>query len=912
MILKTKTPDIDKFMGIKKLMLLQFFLVISLFTFAQQGTIKGLVTDRKNHEPLVGATIMLEGTTTGTVTDFDGHYRLERIAPGTYTVRCSFISYETIFKEKVIIAPGQVQEINFELGGSTVEIDDVKVVAQANRRSENILLLEQKNSVVATQAIGAQEISRKGVSDAEGAVTKVSGISKQEGVKNVFVRGLGDRFNSTSLNGFPVSSEDPEYKNISLDFFASDMIEAVEVSKVFGTGMAGDVGGAGINISSKKLAKDSEFGVDVSVGLNTKTVSEKFLQLDGVNAFGYANKKQGPSDLTQYAFHNSLDPSKQDFQLNQNYSVSGGKKFLLGANKNPYRFYIMGMYSTDYSYTDGAVRNTLTTGTIFRDQDLDKYTQNTSHMVMANMDYNFKDQTITYNGLYLHTNTQSVGDYFGKDSETFQEIEYDYLGLMRRQQANDNTLIVNQLMWNRHLSDRLSLSAGASYNRVVGNEPDRRINYLSSHGDDVLLPTKSNGRQQRYFSEVKEDDINPKIDFSYQLTKDPDNKSVINFGYNGRFADRSFEAIEYDHGVINQPELNLYNFHLDDVFNQEGLDNGTFAQDRHKQTYSVDKYINAGYGEIVYDFSEKFTGIAGIRADKVNLKVKSGDIEPEIDELYILPSLNLKYNLTEKNSLRLGASRTYTLPQDKEISPFRYVGPVWKSQGNPNLEPATNYNLDLKWDYYISSDELLSVTGFYKYIKDPISRVEKASAGGYLTYDNIADHATIGGVELEVRKNILNDVSGSTGKSNKLSVGINGSYIITDVKLEDKNDIDFTNSWSELEGAAPGIINADLSYNLRKNNFSLTNSLVLNYFSERIYTIGTQGYQDIKEEGMTMLDFVASARLNKHWGMDLKARNLLNPGFRLKREGNDENLGSIILSDYKKGVLISLGISYNL
>lgn len=906
-------------MGIKKTIILQLFLSISLLSLAQQeATIKGLVTDVKTKEPLVGATVMLEGTMTGTVTDFDGAYAIQRVKPGTYKIRCSFISYETILKEKVTVAPGQILEIDFELKESNVEIEDVKVVAQANRRSENMLLLEQKNSIVATQAISAQEIARKGVSNAEAAVAKVSGISKQEGVKNVFVRGLGDRFNSTFLNGFPVPSEDPEYKNISLDFFASDMIESVGVNKVFGARMDGDVGGAKIDISSKKLITDSEFGVDASVGMNTKTVTEEFLKLDGGNTFGYARKEGGTSDLSRYNFPNSLDPDKQDFQLDQNYTIAGGKRLLLGANKNPYRVYVLGMYSTDYSYTEGVIRNTTTTGTVFQDQQFDKYTQNTSHMVMASMDYRFKNQTISYNGLYIHTNIQSVGDYFGKNGEVFQDVpEYDFQGLLRRQQTNDNTLLVNQLIWDKPLSNRLSLNVGASYNRVDGNEPDRRMNYLSYRGNNTLTLTGGAGRQLRYFSGVKENDINPKIGFTYQLTEDEDNKSAIHFGYDGRFIDRSFEAIEYDHSVKNQTELNRNDLRLDDVFNQEKLDNTAFTLLRNVDKYSVDKYINSGYGEVIYEFNKKLTGIAGIRAEQVNLKVNSslnnGGIpgESKIDQFYILPSINLRYDLTEKSSFRLGVSRTYTLPQDKEISPYRYVYVNFNSQGNATLEPATNYNLDLKWDYYLSSDELLSINGLFKYIQDPISRVEKASAGGYLTYDNISDHATIYGVEMEIRKNIFKTGGTDDGISNKLSAGINASYIVTDVKLEDKNDIDFTNNESKLEGAAPGIINADLSYSLSKNNFSLTNSFVLNYFSERIYTIGANGYQDIMEKGLPILDFVTVAKLNKHWGINVKARNLLNPSFRLSREPNTGS-ESVILSDYKKGVSFSFGVSYDL
>ena len=105
--------------------------------------------------------------------------------------------------------------------------------------------------------------------------------------------------------------------------------------------------------------------------------------------------------------------------------------------------------------------------------------------------------------------------------------------------------------------------------------------------------------------------------------------------------------------------------------------------------------------------------------DKGNSKGKNN-----IRKNYFLPSLNIRYRLNDKNALRLGLSKTYTLPQSKEISPYRYVGVNFKSQGNANLKPSDNYNIDLKWDFNPTSTELISVTAFYKMIKNPISRIE--------------------------------------------------------------------------------------------------------------------------------------------------------------------------------------------
>ena len=256
--------------------------------------------------------------------------------------------------------------------------------------------------------------------------------------------------------------------------------------------------------------------------------------------------------------------------------------------------------------------------------------------------------------------------------------------------------------------------------------------------------------------------------------------------------------------------------------------------------------------------------------------------------------------------MRLGASKTYTLPQSKEISPYRYVGVNFSSQGNTKLKPSDNYNVDLKWDFNPTPTELISLTAFYKYIKNPISRIEVASAGGYLSYENIADHATVAGAEIEVRKNIFTHSIGVNGDgANRLSLGLNTSYIYTNAKMP----LATVTTGSQLEGAAPWIANFDLSYNYAKGDFSLVNTLILNYIGEKVYTIGTQGFQDIMENSLVTLDFVSQARLNKHVSLNLKARNLLNPAHKLVRKAN-EGGDKVVLGNYKKGINISLGVSY--
>lgn len=872
--------------------------------------LKGRVKDSQSKEPLIGATVKVIGSDVASVTDIDGNFQLSGLKDGIYDIEIKYIGYKTAVKRQVKIEDNKVTTLDFEMETDNRVLAGVEVVAKANRESENVTMMEQKRSVIAVQTIGAQELSRKGISDAQAAVAKISGISKQEGVKNVFVRGLGDRYNFTTLNRFPLPSEDPEYKNIALDFFSTDIIQSIDVNKAFYSNTPADVAGADINITSKELTGDGKFNVSLSGGFNTKTLSSDFMRLDGVDMFGFADKTQPGGNLDTYSFKNSLDPSKQNLQINQSYTISGGKKFLLGENRNPLKLYLVAGHNKNYTHYEEEVRNSITTGELSQDMDGDISQVETSQIAMANLEYTHnKKHSLAYNFMMVHATKESVGDYLGMDADYQSSDTYE--GFMRRQQTNDNLLFVNQLISKWTLGRNIGLNAGLSYNTINGNEPDRRINNLVKT-DSGYVPMKGTGIQQRYFSELDEKDLNARASLVYKLNDGFENNSNVQIGYMGRFVDDDFEAVEYDMSVVRQTVFDINHISFDDYYNQDNYAGGMFQLDRNIDKYGVSKNIHSAYAEATYQFTPKFIANLGLKYDDVDMKVnynvnRGGSRgEQEIDKSYFLPSLNLRYNINDKHALRLAASKTYTLPQAKEISPFRYVSVSFNSQGNPNLKPSDNYNIDLKWDWYISPSEIFSITGFYKYIKNPISRIEIASAGGFLSYENISDHATAAGVEMEMKKHIFSRSLENNGMS-RLTLGVNGAYTYTCAKVPLATDP----SGSQLEGAAPWIVNADLTYLFRKGGNSFTGALVFNYFSDRIYTIGTEGYQDIMENGIPTLDFVASAQIGKHFTINLKARNLLDAAHQLTRKGNATN-SEVVLSKYKKGTDFSIGLSYNL
>ena len=901
-----------------KYIFLLFFLTSSLSMLAQSGTIGGKITNSKG-EAIANASIWISGTSKGVTSNAEGIYRLEQIPPGETTITCSYISHDSLSKSTTVVANKETS-LDFVLQTEKAStLQELVVTAKVNRESETRLLTEQKKSVIAIQSIGAQELSRKGIGDAEAGVSRISGISKQDGVKNVFVRGLGDRYNTTTLNGFAIPSEDPEFKNISLGFFSNDMIQSIGVNKVFSASMNGDVGGALIDITSKQLNSNSELQISLSSSINSQVPGNNLYLPDGLNSLGYSFASEGPAHpnqqyVTEYSFNTALDPVQKNNPFNGSLSVSGGKKFA-----GRHRFYLIGVMDNNFEYEEGVSRLITATNpeNPYRDFTYQQSSRNASHLLMGNLELNFDKGRLFYNSMYIHTGSAYAADFYGKEGEIFQSAQdYNYEGLIRRLQVNDNSVFVNQLTWDGKISDRLKYMAGAALNYVNGDEPDRRILMFQSIGEGKVRLASGEGRNQRFNSAITETAVLPKFNFQYNLLPQSNKTSYLEIGYDGRISNKDFSAPIYNLIWANSastgwPEFERNHIELDRYFNQQHLNNGSFKLEHFNDKYDVKRNNHGAHVEIVHQFNHQLTLNAGLRADnvltKINYNVNRGANigSNEIKGFFISPSVNAKLELNQKNQLRLAVSRAFTLPQDKEISPFIYQGVDGNDNGNPNLKVSANYNLDLKWDWYISNSELLTVNGFYKYIADPIARVDQGNSAGLRTFDNVSDKAIAAGVELELRKQII---ASGAGK-NRFSVGMNGSYIYTNVKLDPQ--FFAQNTSSQLEGAAPYILNADITHNLTVNHFKMTNTLVLNYLSDKVHTIGSRGYTNLIEESISTLDFVSLININKHFGIQIKAKNLLNPEYKLTREGaSDGNKQGVIIHSYKKGMIFDCGITY--
>jgi TonB-dependent receptor len=898
----------------------------STIAFAQTGSISGTVTDAKTGETVVGANIVIVGTTIGAASDIDGKFIINNVKPGTYSLLVTFVTYKSYEIKDVVVETGKLFIVKAALSEEAQELSEIVVTGQADKTSESILLTERKNSALIVQNIGAQELSRKGVTDAEAAVTQVTGISKQQGVKNVFVRGLGDRYNSTSLNGLPLPSENPEYKNITLDFFSSDIINSIDVNKTFDPTLYGDVAGANINIVSKNLFEEQELSVGVSLGVNSQTIGNNFLTADGTNFLGTSDNTIPITNLSTLSFKSSYQPNQTERPLlNSGLSISGGKNFAI--KNNSLKTFLLASMTSEYLFIEGVVRQVNPTGGVRQDFTYDKSEYSTSQIVLGNANYQFgvnKNNSISYNGIFIHDNDQAVGNYTGFSLNANDDIQDPnaYKTFVRRQQQNNNSLFVNQLLTEFNFTDKVKLNLGGSFNIAKGDEPDRRSNFYIFDGEDYTINSGSPAYNHRFYSSLEENDFAANVALTYLFKKQSTDKLVV--GYNFRSTQRDFESTQFnfDFGQGDLVEVN----NPDALFNQQSLDNNRFdlttgrgfaANALTPFTYNGDRIIHSVFANSVVTLSSAFTVSLGLRFESFRQQV---DWDTNLQELnpnnpeanrsvrnpsYVLPSVNLKYSLSENDFLRLASSLSYTFPQFKEVAPFFYENVNDASFGNPDLQPAENFNTDIRYEHYFTNSEFISVTGFYKRIANAINRVQVSSAANELSYVNTGD-ANVAGVEIETRKSIVSSID----------MGLNVSYLYSNQGLEDvptdKLVFQPTDKESALEGASPLLVNADVTYKKEfSTNKKLTTSLNFNYFSDRIFSIGAPtGNNHIIENNVARLDIITKLALSHRVSIGLNLRNLLNPSYKLTKEidsGKDE-----IISSYKRGVGASLSFTYKL
>ena len=913
-----------------KLRLFILTLFISTLSFAQtKGTITGVLTDKdSNNETLPFANVILKGTPINATTDIDGKYTLS-VPAGSYVIQFSFIGYESL-ELPVTIAAGQTITISKALGSSSYKLDDVIIKTTVNKQKESALLLDQKNAVDIKQSIGIQELARKGVSDVATAVTKTTGITKQEGSGSIFVRGLGDRYNSTTMNGLPVPSNDPEKKNLNLEIFSTDIVEFISIDKVYNGKFYGDFAGGNVDIISKDYKGQGFLKIQLGSKVNTNAAAaNNFSLLKGFGNSGFTTRSIPNNPLIEYNFETNQLENKTP--IASSFNISGGKSYDV-SDEGKISLFATVSYDNEFTSRSNGFARGAVTGAGFKNKDFDVYTDdsyNTNTHRLFNLGYKINNNNkINFNTLYINSSSLSKEEYSGY----FVDGGDDGNGFIRRNEYIKSTLWVNQLLGEHKMNDRSKFNWGLSYNIVNSDTPDRTTNTLNKVTGGYTLLSRSAGNNNRYFQKLKEDEgaTNLSYDYKFNKNEEGDFKGKFTVGYSGRIKSRAFKATQFNFRVDNTHLSDIVDINnLDLFFNQQNLDNNffktiTFRGDASlstsldPQVYGADQIINAAFFNTEYQF-KKLTAVASLRGEKITQKIEwntqlnpSGD-RNQLDKTTFLPSLVLKYELNDKQNLRLGLSKTYTLPQFKEKAPFLYEDITTVKFGNKDLYASDDYNLDLKWEMFPESDELISVTAFGKYILNPMNEITINSSTNDISFVNTGDYGYVTGAEVEFRKNIF-DLD--TENSKKLSFGVNASYLYSNqelnadkVKRETDFEADFTNKKGKFTGASDLLLNGDLSFfnEWNNNKTNLTSTIAYSYFSDRVFAIGTQTKGDVVDKAFGTLDYIAKFKLNDKIGFNFIAKNLLNPTIRQVQENSS---GDVTLLSYKKGATFSLNINY--
>lgn len=908
-----------------QLLTFSLLLITSIFYSQSSGTITGLVTDQDfNDEPLVFASVLVEEAQTGVITDIDGRFTIEGLAPGHYTLLISFVGYETQTISNVAVEAGKSVNVNTSLQMSIADLDEVVIKTTTRRESEIALLMDRKKAVGIQQTIGSDELSKKGVSDVSTAVTKTVGVTKQEGSNTIYVRGLGDRYNSTSINGLPVPSNNPEKKNIELDIFTTDIVEYIAIDKVYGNHILGDFAGGNVNIVSKNQVGPGFITAKVGSSLNSNAFTQPdFILQPGSDFWGF-KKSAIPTTLESFTFQNPINPQSYT-PIANSFSLSGGKSWDVGQT-GKLRFFLTGNYGNDYSFVSGFTKNVNAQGYARKDfEDYKKYSYTTNTTLMANWSYQINPKhSLAYHFIFINSSNQSLEDYQGYLEDVAPNA------FLRRSTFVKNTLMVHQLLGKNQLTDKLDLQWGVAYNQVQGAMPDRIQNTLDQRADgNYYFATNSLGDNHRYFQDLIETDVTAQLQLSYRwgTSENQDYHSKLTLGYSGLIKNRDFEATQFNFHIMQNQAVSMNQ--LDSFFNQENLEQDYFSISTFRgtsqvanaldpQVYTGEQNIHAGFLTYEYHFNPRWLLLAGVRAEKLSQEVRwetqldpIGDAD-EFVENQLLPNLQLRYAANDKNNFRLGMSKTYTLPQFKERALFIYEDVTEVKVGNPDLYPSQNYNLDLVWEFFPKSDELIAVSAFGKYIVDPINEVTIASASNDISFINTGNWGYVTGAELEIRKNIFSIEQ----TDSKLSAGLNLSYMKTNQELNDEKigsetryNVLFNKDEDAFTGASDWLLNADITYLHPWNNQGgqLMATLAYSQFSDRIYALGTNGSGNRIEMGWGNLDLILKSKINTHLSLGFKVGNILNP--KIERVQQNLDRDHTLLS-FRKGRMFNLNLNY--
>ena len=880
-------------------------LVLSTMT-AMAGNIKGTVLDKQTKEPLTGATIQITGTAQGVVADIDGNYTLN-VNDGTYTITVRYIGYKDILLNSIKVKAETL--LNFEMESDAQALGEVSVVAKKNLEGERALQMERQKATLAIENLGAKEMSIKGISNVEEGVKKITGISIAS-AGQLIVRGLGDRYSTTTLNGLPIASPNPDNKLIPLDIFPASTVQNITVSKVYDASAFADYSGAHIDISTKENVGSDFLSINFNAGGKFNTLGKDFYRMDRDGSlFKTPSLDQklidmSLTDFEEYARHNrlfntSFQVSKKTALPEFGGNIGFGKRFTLGGNEVS----VLGSIgvSNDLQTMDNASIRTLeATGNTLNEFNYDSYSNELKIAALGNLGYSFRTSDhIGYTFFYARN---AIDTYMRREG-----VDYEDHHLIGSNNVTHIYSLQNHQVNGKHyFGKQWDLNWSGSYSKTSSDEPDRRQVMFIREDDQIKLFKLNRQETMRYFGSLNEDEWVGDLTASYRFGDN--NKLQAGFTYKDKNRDYMGTRFYYNLNKLNPTITDIYD--TDSFLNMENVENGSITIDRKKQpkdSYTAGNSIYAGYIATEYYPVAPLLVNLGVRYEIskqwVDYYTDGGKAErSELNKNDLFPSLNMKYQMNEKNSLRFAFSRTVTRPSFIEMAPFLYQESYGSAQirGNADLQNGYNYNIDLRYELFEKNGDMLSITAYYKHLKAPIERVQTLSGGSAVHSFRNADNGMATGVEIEFRKEIVKD----------LRFGVNGSYMYTNVKLPEGGA--YTNSQRALQGASPYLANADLTYSPAfSNDRQLSVALLYNLQGPRIHSVGISGLGDIKQQPVHTLNFTGSYRFNRRFAVKLQVNDLLNQDILFKQEVPTTG-DKVEVERFRMGTGFEVGFSYDL
>ena len=893
---------------------------------ALQDGLRGVVTDMVTGEPLIGAGILIEGTTEGTVTDVDGSYVLA-LPEGTHSLSISYIGYLTVNLTVTVNPDGTgtvraSEDTSISMTDSGLMIymapdsealADAVVTARKNLESLQALQNERIQSGFAIENMGAREMSIKGISNAQESVAKLSGISIAS-AGQLIVRGLGDRYSTTTLNGLPIASPNPDNKLIPLDIFPASTIQNITVSKVYEASSFADYSGAHVDISTKEGQSENFFNVSFSTGGYFHTLGSSFYRMDGRSLF--TTPRLDPTaenisygDYPAYSrshkmFKTTFQTSRRGVRPDLNGSFGWGRNFNVG-DQTLSILASASIKSGQETKTDAFYRTyeASSEGMMQSNYDYDSYSEKLDIAALVDIDYTLREHdNIGLTAFFARNASDTFLDRQGQD---FHE-GYDLVGV---NQVSHFYMLQNYQLSGHHEIDDWNIDWGTSYSLTSSDEPDRR-QVMFSRGDDGSLHFFDLNQQetQRYFGSLAENELVADIKATWEIN----DQDRLRFGLTAKDKVRKFRTTRFYYDVKGLDESFPYEDRFDmdrylDFSNvQSGLISITRSQSR-RDRYDAENLIGAAFAETDLRLSPKWFLNAGLRFEASRQSVDyNDDVEDKtrnLDAFDLFPAVNLKYDLTDRSMFRLSLSRTVTRPSFVEMAPFLYQESFGGAQirGNDELENGYNYNVDLKYEFFSRKNtDMFAVTAYFKYLEDPIERTQRLSGGATEHSFQNADNGVAAGLEAEFRKQIVKD----------LVFNANASYMYTNVILPEGGV--YTNPRRSLQGASPYLANADLTYTPEfRNGDGLSLSLLYSLQGPRIHAVGIMGLGDVKQMPVHTLDFAGSYRFNEHFSVRLAFRNMLDSTIKFKQEIPDADR-TVDVEQWRVGPGFEIGISYSL